>query len=319
MNYRHLQFFIKVVQQGSIKAAADQLGVSQPTISAAIRNLEKEFDAKLLDRRREGSVPTVYGRALYDSAITLNTVVQNAHEKIADLRDPARSHLRIGTGPSVSIDHVSEALAEVARHYPDMRISHVGRNSYQTLEQLLIVDDIDVALCHVPAHRLPETLDYRLVSPNPIVAVTAASHLPAGKESLSTLNMLADFRWITPRDDEIRRPKGVPLSQYAQQHGPPISLIAQDLQLIKNMTLATKSISFLPRQMVEAELTAGQLVELVIDGIETTRPIYALTRQVRDQPPVVQSLLDAAVRAFDISAHAVRRHRVVSLVREPAA
>ena len=118
MNYRHLQFFVSVVERGSIKAAADQLKVSQPAISAAIRNLEGDFGARLLDRRRDGSVPTVYGQALYDSAVTMAKVVDNARLGIAALKDPTRRYLRIGTGPSVSTVHVSLAVSEWSRPIP---------------------------------------------------------------------------------------------------------------------------------------------------------------------------------------------------------
>ena len=57
MNFRHLQYFARVVQAGSIKGAAEEIGVSQPTVSAAVRKLEEEFGATLLDRRREAVCP----------------------------------------------------------------------------------------------------------------------------------------------------------------------------------------------------------------------------------------------------------------------
>jgi DNA-binding transcriptional LysR family regulator len=319
MNYRHLQFFAKVVEQGSIKAAAGLLGVAQPTVSSAISKLEVEFGARLLDRRRDGSAPTIYGQAVYDSATTMASVVQNTHDKIADLKDPGRGHVRIGTGPSVAISQVSMSLAQLADRYPDLRISHVNRNTFETLEQLLIVDDIDVALCHVPERWLPKTLDWQLITPNPIVAVAATTHFPPSANSLPTGSMLSDFRWITPHDDEIRPPRGVTVSRYARQFGPPINVVAEDLELIKRMTLTTKSIGFLPMHMVQDELASGQMVELTLGSSMTTRPIYALTRKSSEMPPAIGELLRAAQRVFAPPDQVARVHRTVDLVPPPEA
>ena len=313
MNFRHLQYFIKVVQSGSIKGAAEQLGVSQPTISAAIRNLEEEFSARLLDRRREGSVPTECGRTLYDSAITMNSIVQNVHDNITAIKDPSRGHLRIGTGPSVSPEHVGTAVAQLLNDFPEVRVTHVTGDTFETFEQLLSIEDIDVALCHVPEQRLPNALNSRLISQNRIGAIIATSNMDAGQDRLSSTMALREFSWITPRDDEIRPPEGASRSRESGRSFP-VTSITEDLQMIRRLTLTTRSIGFLPLHMVESELQDGTFVELILKGTSVSRPIYALTRISRDDTPLTDRFLDVAARVFAAADDNALPHRTVRLV-----
>lgn len=314
MNYRHLQYFATVVQCGSIKGAAEQLGVSQPTISAAVRKLEDEFDAKLLDRRREGSVPTEYGRFVYETATTMGNVVQNAHDRIASLKDPSRGTLRIGTGPSVSTELTAIALARILDQYPQVRVTHVVRDSFRTFEQLLMVDDIDVALCHLPEQELPKALRHELVSSNPICALAASSHFPADASQVSAQDVMEDFNWITPRDDEIRPPAGRTYVRSKRPRGPLTASLAEDLQFIKHLTLTTKSIGFLPLHMVANELQSGAFVELIRDGITVNRPIYALARMSQDEEVLLDAFLKSVTAIFGAADASLTPHRTVRLV-----
>jgi len=314
MNYRHLQYFVKVVQYGSIKRAAEQLNVSQPTVSAAIQKLEQEFGARLLDRRREGSVPTIYGRSLYDSAVTIGSVVQNVRDKIAALKDPSKRRLRVGTGPSVSIEHVAVAFAELRNEYPNVQMTHISGNSYDSFEQLLTVEDIDIALCHVPERLLPDSFDHRLISDNAIGALVASLHFSPELISIASTDIIAEFSWITPKDDEVRPPEGISLSRKVIEDGPPVASLIEDLQLIKQLTLSTKSIGFLPLHTVEAELQSGEFVELISQGAVVTRPIYALTRKTNDKMTLIEHFLEVVTQVFYAADRSAKPHRTVQLI-----
>jgi DNA-binding transcriptional LysR family regulator len=314
VNYRHLQYFLVVVQQGSLKSAAQELGVSQPALSAAIRNLEREFGAPLLDRRRDGSVPTACGQALYESAVTLGKVLDNARTRIATLRDPTRQHLRIGTGPSVSRAHVSAAMAQVLQAWPGLRLHVEMAGNHAVLEQKVVVQEIDLALCHVPAGRLPTALDCRRLTDNQVGAFVAATQVDPDRTTLTQREMLEGFRWITSRDDEIRRPDGLSFTPVVQEDRGPITVVAEDLELIKTLTLTTRSIGFLPVHVVEPELISGELVQLVSAGVHMDRPLFALTRKEAGRGPVIQAFLQSLETSFNRSRDLGNPHRTIEVV-----
>lgn len=68
MDVHHLRYFLAVVDHGSVSGAAAGLGVTQPTISQAIRTLEADLGALLFHRIGRGMVPTSAGEALVGSA-----------------------------------------------------------------------------------------------------------------------------------------------------------------------------------------------------------------------------------------------------------
>jgi DNA-binding transcriptional LysR family regulator len=65
LKLRDLHVFFTVVQAGSMARAAAQLGVSQPTVSETIADLEDSYGVRLLDRSSRGVEPTIYGMALH--------------------------------------------------------------------------------------------------------------------------------------------------------------------------------------------------------------------------------------------------------------
>ena len=65
MQRRNLEYFVTVVDCGSISAAAQKLFVAQPSLSRAINAMERQMDCRLLERTGRGVVPTAAGRQLY--------------------------------------------------------------------------------------------------------------------------------------------------------------------------------------------------------------------------------------------------------------
>ena len=67
-NLNLLKYFYEVVNEGNITRASENLMVSQPAITKAIKELESSLDVKLLERSKKGVVPTVEGTILYENA-----------------------------------------------------------------------------------------------------------------------------------------------------------------------------------------------------------------------------------------------------------
>jgi len=293
MNQKHLEYFIAVVQKGSIKGAARALGLTQPAISSAIRKLEDEFGVPLLMREAQGSGPTLYGRALYSSAETMMSVVESAKRKIAALKDPSEGHLRIGTGPSVPFRGISQIVADILNDYPGLRVDHVTGNSFGDFEQKLIAEDIDLAFCCQEPTSLPRSISSQMVSKNPIGMIMSAAHLEPDATTIAREKVFRDFTWIVLRDDEIKPPEGVERTSRQSDMQPQLKVTVDDLTMIKQLTLSSKAIGFFPIEDSIDELTSGKFVELYVDGSPTLdRPIYALTRSQADSSATLDLFLD---------------------------
>ena len=68
LNFNHLQHFLAIADQGSLRAAAVALGLSQPAVSKSLRALESALGAPLIARNARGATLTAYGDLLYSRA-----------------------------------------------------------------------------------------------------------------------------------------------------------------------------------------------------------------------------------------------------------
>ena len=82
MNLRRLQYFVKIVDIGSLTQAADILHVAQPALSQQLAVLENELKVKLLDRSVSGVTPTPAGKILYAHAQTILRQVEDMRQAV---------------------------------------------------------------------------------------------------------------------------------------------------------------------------------------------------------------------------------------------
>ena len=141
--FRRLEVFIAVVEAGSLRAAADRLGISQPSVSDHIHALEAQLGHKLLDRRRgAASGLTEQGRRLHERAIEL---VAQAETLGASLGLPPQAKRRIVVCAQRSIANflLCEPLADFARRRQDIElIIEAGR--YEDVIRALLEGHADL-------------------------------------------------------------------------------------------------------------------------------------------------------------------------------
>ncbi|MBB6522557.1 LysR family transcriptional regulator [Pseudoteredinibacter isoporae] len=128
---RHLQQFKKVVEVGSINAAAEALYISQPTLTQNIKKLEERIGSKLLNRTPQGITPTAYGEVLYDHVRAMDNTYQQAMEKIKILKHKKSFALQIGSGFVCWEVCVKDSLKRFQKRQPDASVHiEIGNNLY---------------------------------------------------------------------------------------------------------------------------------------------------------------------------------------------
>ncbi len=123
MNLRALKYFIAVMDKGSISAAAKQCYIAQPSISAAISQLETELNTQLFHRHGKGVSPTASGNRLYPLAQKL----LNESEAISELfKQPlARTAFNLGLIRSLGVHRMSQLLKDFTANCPNIELTLV--------------------------------------------------------------------------------------------------------------------------------------------------------------------------------------------------
>lgn len=150
MDLQKIEYFLAVRDHGSINAAAHQLGVAQPTISAALRSLERELGVDLFHRIGRGVVPTSAGHALVGPGRRLVRALSSAATSV-DLREEhLRGTLDIALVAPVAAGAFVEMLAAFHDRFPSVQVRLIRiRTDPQGLE-MLREGDAELLCLHLP-------------------------------------------------------------------------------------------------------------------------------------------------------------------------
>jgi DNA-binding transcriptional LysR family regulator len=143
-----LQAFLAVVRLGSFHAAAEQLNVTQPSISLRIKELEAVLGASLLTRKGRRVEPTPEGIVAVRYAEQALGLLDELETRLRT-GDPLRGSLRLGSSETIAITCLPEIIALLEDTFPDLRVELSIANSFLLCEQVA-ANRLDIALVSQP-------------------------------------------------------------------------------------------------------------------------------------------------------------------------
>lgn len=123
MDLTQLRYFKAVAEAGSITAAAHVLGITQPTLTAAIQQMEKRLGTKLLLRGRSGIQLTATGEALRRHAATVHALLEQAEQEIRALQDEEVGNFVLGCHESLGAYFLPSFLPAFLRSSPRITLT----------------------------------------------------------------------------------------------------------------------------------------------------------------------------------------------------
>lgn len=143
MTLDQLRYFLAVCQYSGVSSAAEALNISQPSISNAIANLEKEFGVALFTRQRKRLIITKEGMDFLHLAKNL---VSQADSTIKTMHTIGRTNhvLRLGVPPMIGSLVLPILYRKHFQSYPQLQV-HIVENGSSELKKLLAEDQIDMA------------------------------------------------------------------------------------------------------------------------------------------------------------------------------
>jgi DNA-binding transcriptional LysR family regulator len=199
MQLSQLRAFVALVDCGSMSAAARLLGVSQPSITKAVRTLESEFQVQLVQRTTRGVVPTRFGHALFARAKIAQSELGKAAKELAELAGGHAGFVTFGCGPAVADLVVPEAMIAFQKQFPLAEIRMIEGFAHNLVPRVR-----DETLDFAVGPRLADFLPSRGVLFRPLfvhdrVVVGRKSHPLARAKSLAGL-VHASWLSFEPRE-----------------------------------------------------------------------------------------------------------------------
>lgn len=133
LKLRHFRLIVAIHEFGSVRRAADQIGISQPAASSALREVEDILGVKLFTRSRTGTTATVYGKTLVRRGRILLSNVRNSVEEIMQSRSGIAGEVKVGIFPASAMTILPDAIRVVTETRPAITL----RVMEGTLGQLL--------------------------------------------------------------------------------------------------------------------------------------------------------------------------------------
>jgi DNA-binding transcriptional LysR family regulator len=280
-----LTAFLAVVRGGSVTAAADELVVTQPSVSSAISALGREVGSDLFERAGRGIRLTDAGSAFAPYAADVIGLLERGRRAAQEAASASGRRLRIAAVTTAAESFVPQMMRDFAHDHPDVELTLDVGNRAHVIESVLR-HNADVAISGTPPG------DDRLVAEplteNRIICITAPED-PATQGPPCAAAELAGRAWLLREPGSGTRALN---EQFLASRGlEPRVLELGSNGAIKQAARAGLGISLLSRVAVEAELASGQLGEIPLREAPRSRPWYVLRSSVGPARPVVAELL----------------------------
>jgi LysR family transcriptional regulator, regulator of abg operon len=192
MKLNALHALVEAVNEGSLRAAARKLGVTQPALTKMVRELERELGATLLQRTTTGVTPTAQGKILHARAVAARKELDEAVQQIGQLGGRMVGELGIGAVPLALLVLIPEAVRTYSREFPDMMLQ-LREELYLGQLSLLRQRVVDVVVGPIPDNLPPGEFHIESLMPIEMVVVAGKGN---PKASARSLKELSGSRWV---------------------------------------------------------------------------------------------------------------------------
>lgn len=220
MEIRTMQYYLAVVREGTISAAAQVLHVAQPSLSRQMKELEEELGVTLFERGNRRITLTEEGMVLRRRAEEMVRLMQLTEDEILQVKNHVSGTVRIGAGESCSFHYLSRTASALAKEYPDIRFQITSGDTRDLMDELnnglidfaVIFTEVDHSLYQ--SIELPEKNRFGLLMPKgcelakksvlrlsdlknlPILVSRSSEPYFVGPGKLSGLNVIATYNLI---------------------------------------------------------------------------------------------------------------------------
>lgn len=151
MDIKHLQYFIEVAKVNSFSKAAENLFITQPTISKMVKNLENELGVTLFDRSRKKLCLTDVGTVILEQAELIDIAFRNLEIALENLVELKKGHIRIGLPPIFDAKLFPKLMSLFHEKYPEITFQLVEDGS-KKIEESVENCQLDIGVIVLPTN-----------------------------------------------------------------------------------------------------------------------------------------------------------------------
>lgn len=246
MELRQIEYFCMVGKLHSFTRAAEQLHISQPSITQAIRKLEEEIDVQLFDRSKKKAVLTAEGQAFLLRMEKILDDCQQAVQEAKDFKTWRKGTVKLGVPPMIASYLFPDIFSCFKQAYPGLKLIAFEETSSLDAAAKLEKDELDLAIIILPENS--ETLNTLVITQEQLVLCTHPNH-PLRQQKSVRFDQLKNEQFILLKEKSYQHQ--IVISRCLRQHFVPNTILSSNqIKTIKNLIANGSGISLLMTMVV---------------------------------------------------------------------
>ena len=254
---RQLQFLLALQRESSFVAAAEVVGVTQPTLSAGIKELETALGVTLVERGRSGAVLTPAGEEAAAHAARAVSEVEDLVRAAQAGSEPLTGHFRLGAIPTIAPFLLPRALPLIKERFPRLKL-HLREDVTHRLIEALRARTLDAAIIAMPYSAAG--IETALIADDEFLLLAPERHPLATRNDLAPEH-LKDADVLLLEDGHCLRDHALQVCKT-----PPGKLAADvgatSLHTLVQMVAGGFGVTLLPRLAADAGVASGAPVTM---------------------------------------------------------
>ncbi|MFJ4188424.1 transcriptional regulator CynR [Kitasatospora sp. NPDC089509] len=294
LELRHLRYLLAVAEHGNFTRAAEELHISQPTLSQQIKQLERTVGVQLLDRTGRTVRLTDAGAVYTEHARRALRELASAERAVQDVQDLSRGHLRLGVTPTFTAYLIGPLTAELHRRHPGVGLT-LTELPQERIEAALLADDLDLGIAFTGQHLAGVTAEALFTET--LSLVTGPGDTDLGRPRPLPVQTLAGRQLALLTGDFATRSH---IDDYFARHRttPRIAVEANSIQALTEIVRSTPLATVLPDAITHDH---PHLTPVPVEPALPARTVALLRR--------TDAYQSAATRAFTRLVHDLVRAR----------
>jgi DNA-binding transcriptional LysR family regulator len=290
LRLRSLHVFFTVAQRGSMAKAAAQLGISTPTVSELIADLEHGLGVRLLDRSPKGVEPTGYGHALLRRTLVVFDELKQGIKDIEFWADPTAGEVRIASTATLTAVVLSQVIERFARQNPRAVVHQDEVTVFAANLSALRERKYDLMLARLdrPLASEEDDLNVEILFHDRMI-LAAGMHTRWARRRKIDLAELADEPWILSAPNTWNYARLMEAFQMRGLPMPKASAVTLSTPLRVHL-LATGP--YIASMSLRLHTDRHAIKVLPVDLPDGTTPIGLITLKNRTLSPVVECFIE---------------------------
>jgi len=241
MNFRALQYFVKLAELKHFSKAADACFVSQPTLSTQIRKLEEELGVSLVERAPRKVMLTPIGEDIAHRARHVLRDIEHIKGAARRSKDPETGTIKLGIFPTLAPYLLPHVIPQIRQQYPDLRLQ-LAEEKTENILNMLDQGHLDAGLLALPIEE--QGMEVEILFEEPFVTAMPASHPLSDKRSIE-MQDLAGEELLLLEEGHCLRQQALAVCKLAGANER-VDFHATSMETLRQMVAANAGVTLMP-------------------------------------------------------------------------